>query len=86
VRRKLRIAFWAILLTVPLALLAADRVSRRQASSKRGIRLVTVNVDTRPSEIAEALRSLDPDVISDHRAVVADVRVADTALRSSSPP
>jgi endonuclease/exonuclease/phosphatase (EEP) superfamily protein YafD len=76
VRRKLRIAFWAILLAVPLALMAADRLSRRQGKSKRGIRLVTVNVDTRPSEVAEALRSLDPDVIFMQEAAVSCVAAA----------
>ncbi len=63
VRGRLRIAFWITLMLAPLLLAFADRASRGPTTPKAGIRVVTVNVDTRPREVADALRALDPDLV-----------------------
>lgn len=63
IRRRLRVAFFATLALAPLVLLAADRLSQRRRSLEPGFRVVTVNVGTRPLDVAEALRALEPDVI-----------------------
>ena len=63
VRKRLRIAFWVIVFSAPAILAVADRFSRRAASVKVGARLVTVNVDTRPEQVAASLRVLDPDIV-----------------------
>lgn len=62
-KKKLRFAFWLTLLLVPLVLALADRASQGSATPKAGVRIVTVNVDTRPLEVAEALRPLEPDLV-----------------------
>jgi hypothetical protein len=66
----LRIAFWLAVLLAPLALVLADRASRWEPRPRAGLRLVTVNVDTRPLEVAEALRPLAPDVVFMQEAAV----------------
>lgn len=63
VKGRLRIAFWLTLLLAPLALVLADRASQWGPTPKAGIRLVTVNVDTRPLEVAAALQPLEPDFV-----------------------
>jgi endonuclease/exonuclease/phosphatase (EEP) superfamily protein YafD len=63
VRKWLRVAFWVVLVTAPIALSVEDFVSRRGLPPKAGLRLVTVNVDTRPGQVAAGLKSLDPDIV-----------------------
>lgn len=62
-RKSVRIAFLTSVLLAPLALWTADAMSRAQPSARQGFRIVTVNVDTRPFEVAESLRALDPDIL-----------------------
>jgi endonuclease/exonuclease/phosphatase family metal-dependent hydrolase len=62
-RRKLRIAFWLLVVGTPLALLGADHLSQGQAATKAGIRVVTINVNTRPEQVAGALMGIEPDVV-----------------------
>lgn len=62
-RKRARLVFLTLVLLTPLALLAADASSRKAPAARRGFRLVTVNVDTRPLEVAESMRTLDPDIV-----------------------
>jgi endonuclease/exonuclease/phosphatase (EEP) superfamily protein YafD len=62
-RKRLRIAFWCVLLGTPALLKAADFLSTRPAAQGVGVRLVTVNVDTRPLQVAQALQPLRPDIV-----------------------
>ena len=61
-RRRLRIAFWVLLLGVPAVLKIDDMMSRRGANGA-GVRVVTVNVGTQPARVAEALAALRPDIV-----------------------
>ena len=63
VKRRLRIVFWCALVFFVVGLKLADLLSRRGAVARSGVRLVTVNVDTRPAQVAAALRHLEPDVV-----------------------
>ena len=62
-RKRLRIAFWCVLLSAPAVLKVADFLSSRPAAQGVGVRLVTVNVDTRPLQVAQALQPLRPDIV-----------------------
>lgn len=62
-RRRLRIAFWAGLIIIPFALLFADLLSRSGTAPKAGLRLITVNVNTRVTEVAVALQPLSTDFV-----------------------
>lgn len=75
-RKRLRIAFWCVLLGTPAVLKVADFLSTRPAAQGVGIRLVTVNVDTRPLQVAEALQP----VIMNPRQITVDFMVAEGDL------
>src|SRR5262245_50174232 len=62
-RKRLRVAFWCLLLGCLALLKVGDILSRRPAPQRVGVRLVTVNVNTNPFQVAEALRSLQPDIV-----------------------
>lgn len=62
-RKRARLVFLALVLLAPLALLAADAFSRARPAARQGFRIVTVNVDTRPFEVAESLRAIAPDIV-----------------------
>jgi endonuclease/exonuclease/phosphatase (EEP) superfamily protein YafD len=62
-RKRLRLSFFALLVLVPIGLGAADAFARSRPAAKQGFRIVTVNVDTRPFQVAESLRGLEPDIV-----------------------
>jgi endonuclease/exonuclease/phosphatase family metal-dependent hydrolase len=62
-RGRIRSAFWIGLLLIPVALFLADAWSRRAPTMASGIRVVTVNVDTQPLAVAQALTVVQPDVV-----------------------
>ncbi len=62
-RKRLRIAFWCLLLGGLGLLKGADILSRRAATQRLGVRLVTVNVNTSPLQVAVALQPLKPDIV-----------------------
>jgi endonuclease/exonuclease/phosphatase family metal-dependent hydrolase len=63
VRKRLRVAFWGLLLGGIAFLKLADVLSQRSPGERTDLRLVTVNVSTQPLAVAEALRGLEPDVV-----------------------